>query len=145
MSPMSGHRIASALILSLCFLTASGRWSTRAGGPTYEVDPAWPKPLPNHWILGAVAGVAVDAATTSGSFIVPRRFNRTRPDPNWRGAPPVLEFDRRQAARHGAGRGRLRVAAFRARDLRGREDRVWMGGAGDKDAHILKFTRTASS
>jgi hypothetical protein len=21
----------------------------------------WPKPLPNHWILGSVTGVAVDA------------------------------------------------------------------------------------
>src|SRR5438105_3080648 len=28
--------------------------------PTYRVDPFWPKPLPNHWILGAVAGLAVD-------------------------------------------------------------------------------------
>jgi hypothetical protein len=27
--------------------------------PTFKVDPFWPKPLPNHWILGAVAGVAV--------------------------------------------------------------------------------------
>jgi DNA-binding beta-propeller fold protein YncE len=28
--------------------------------PTYVVDPLWPKPLPNHWILGSVTGVAVD-------------------------------------------------------------------------------------
>jgi hypothetical protein len=28
--------------------------------PNYEVDPMWPKPLPNQWILGAVVGVAVD-------------------------------------------------------------------------------------
>src|SRR6266849_959931 len=28
--------------------------------PTFEVDPLWPKPLPNHWILGSVTGVAVD-------------------------------------------------------------------------------------
>ena len=27
----------------------------------FEVDPFWPKPLPNQWILGQVAGVAVDA------------------------------------------------------------------------------------
>ncbi|HMB78756.1 MAG TPA: hypothetical protein VKI43_01765, partial [Vicinamibacterales bacterium] len=26
--------------------------------PTYTVDPAWPKPLPNHWLVGAVVGVA---------------------------------------------------------------------------------------
>ena len=28
--------------------------------PTFRVDPAWPKPLPKHWIVGAVVGVAVD-------------------------------------------------------------------------------------
>lgn len=29
--------------------------------PSFEVDPFWPKPLPNHWVLGSVTGVAVDA------------------------------------------------------------------------------------
>jgi len=29
--------------------------------PRLEVDPFWPKPLPNHWVIGAVIGVAVDA------------------------------------------------------------------------------------
>ena len=28
--------------------------------PTFEVDPLWPKPLPNHWVLGQTIGVAVD-------------------------------------------------------------------------------------
>jgi DNA-binding beta-propeller fold protein YncE len=27
----------------------------------YEVDRAWPKPLPNHWILGSTVGLAVDS------------------------------------------------------------------------------------
>src|SRR5215216_5639526 len=29
--------------------------------PSFDVDPLWPKPLPNHWLLGSVTGVAVDA------------------------------------------------------------------------------------
>src|SRR6185369_8245966 len=29
--------------------------------PRFTVDPSWPKPLPNHWIVGAVVGVAVDS------------------------------------------------------------------------------------
>lgn len=29
--------------------------------PRFEVDPFWPKPLPNHWVLGSVTGVAVDS------------------------------------------------------------------------------------
>jgi hypothetical protein len=30
-----------------------------AASPEYQVDPFWPKPLPNDWILGQVAGVTV--------------------------------------------------------------------------------------
>lgn len=29
--------------------------------PVFKVDPLWPKPLPNHWVLGSVTGIAVDA------------------------------------------------------------------------------------
>src|SRR5712692_9141805 len=29
--------------------------------PRFEVDPMWPKPLPNHWVMGAVIGASVDA------------------------------------------------------------------------------------
>ena len=40
----------------------------QAAAPSFQVDPLWPKPLPNHWLLGSVTGVAVDcAAITSGS------------------------------------------------------------------------------
>jgi DNA-binding beta-propeller fold protein YncE len=30
------------------------------GNPRFTVDTAWPKPLPNNWLVGQVAGVAVD-------------------------------------------------------------------------------------
>jgi hypothetical protein len=29
--------------------------------PRFQVDAGWPKPLPNDWIMGQAAGVAVDA------------------------------------------------------------------------------------
>jgi DNA-binding beta-propeller fold protein YncE len=29
--------------------------------PSFAADPLWPKPLGNHWLLGSVTGVAVDA------------------------------------------------------------------------------------
>jgi DNA-binding beta-propeller fold protein YncE len=38
---------------------AQGR--TAAQAPRFEVEPLWPKPLPNHAIIGSVTGVAVDA------------------------------------------------------------------------------------
>jgi hypothetical protein len=27
----------------------------------FQVDPLWPKPLPNHWLLGSITGLAIDA------------------------------------------------------------------------------------
>lgn len=38
--------------------------ATVAGGPRYAVDALWPKPLPNNWILGQVAGIAIDRNDT---------------------------------------------------------------------------------
>jgi hypothetical protein len=29
--------------------------------PMFEVDPFWPKPLPNHWVTGSTIGLSVDA------------------------------------------------------------------------------------
>ena len=40
------------------------RWSAEAQAakqaPVFEVDPLWPKPLPNHWVTGSTIGLAVD-------------------------------------------------------------------------------------
>ena len=33
-----------------------------AQAPRFEVDPLWPKPLPNHWVIGATIGVTADAS-----------------------------------------------------------------------------------
>ncbi|MCX6599538.1 MAG: hypothetical protein NTV70_24550 [Acidobacteria bacterium] len=49
---------------------AGGTWllerraAVEAAGPTaprFEVDPMWPKPLPNHWVVGNIIGLTVDA------------------------------------------------------------------------------------
>jgi len=35
--------------------------SARGGqAPIFEVDPFWPKPLPNHWVMGSTIGLSVD-------------------------------------------------------------------------------------
>ena len=36
--------------------------TTNEGGssPKFLLDPAWPKPLPHHWLMGDVGGIAVD-------------------------------------------------------------------------------------
>ena len=70
--------------------------------PMFEVDPFWPKPLPDHWVLGSAIGVGVDSR--DHVFIVHRQASiaeRTEggadADPPigecCRAAPPVLEFD----------------------------------------------------
>ena len=41
------------------------RWRAQGAGakqaPIFEVDPLWPKPLPNHWVTGSTIGLSVDA------------------------------------------------------------------------------------
>jgi hypothetical protein len=38
-----------------------GTLSAHAQGPAFRVDPYWPKPLPNNWIIGQVGGISIDA------------------------------------------------------------------------------------
>jgi DNA-binding beta-propeller fold protein YncE len=69
--------------------------------PVFEVDPLWPKPLPNHWLLGNTIGVSVDAQDhvwiihRGGSLEAKEVYATANPPaasccvP----APPVLEFD----------------------------------------------------
>ena len=72
-----------------------------AMAPRFEVDPMWPKPLPNHWILGQTIGVSVDAQDhvwiihRAGSLEPGEQHATTNP-PTAKccaPAPPVLEFD----------------------------------------------------
>src|SRR5450432_2121313 len=76
----------------------------RAAGvmaPRFEVDPMWPKPLPNHWLLGNVIGVSVDS--NDHIWIIHRAAALERMETYAAAtppaaecclpAPPVLEFD----------------------------------------------------
>jgi len=69
--------------------------------PRFEVDPLWPKPLPNHWILGQTIGVSVDARDhvwiihRAGSLEPGEVHATTTPQTAQccAPAPPILEFD----------------------------------------------------
>src|SRR5580700_11291043 len=41
----------------------SGVYNTSPSGktPNFVVDPSWPQPLPNNWILGQIGGLYVDS------------------------------------------------------------------------------------
>src|SRR5262245_31285633 len=69
--------------------------------PRFEVDPLWPQPLPNHWILGQTIGVSVDAKDhiwiihRAGSLEDNEKHATTTPQiaQCCKPADPVLEFD----------------------------------------------------
>src|SRR5689334_24680577 len=69
--------------------------------PRFEVDPMWPKPLPNHWLLGQTIGVSVDAQDHvwiihRGSALEAKETYALTNPPGAScclPAPPVLEFD----------------------------------------------------
>ncbi|HYV98584.1 MAG TPA: hypothetical protein VE967_14100 [Gemmatimonadaceae bacterium] len=124
--------------------------------PRFEVDPMWPKPLPNHWVLGNVIGVGVD--DRDHVFIVHRQDTADQMSTNDASglkmpaecctvAPPVIEFDPD---------GNV-VAAWGGPPADGKyvwpssnhgitidnKGNVWIGGNGSPpatDSHILKFT-----
>jgi DNA-binding beta-propeller fold protein YncE len=110
--------------------------------PTFEVDPMWPKPLPNRWLVGAVAGVAVDDRDHVWIVHRPSTLQPNETRSIWRAAPPVLQFDpdgTLVSSWGGPGSG------YEWPDLEHGiyvdDEHVWLGGGGEKDAQVLKFTR----
>jgi DNA-binding beta-propeller fold protein YncE len=89
--------IASAVLQKRAVVHAAG--GTQA--PRFEVDPMWPKPLPNHWLQGQTIGVSVDANDhiwiihRAGSLEPGEQHASTTPPTAQccAAAPPVLEFD----------------------------------------------------
>jgi DNA-binding beta-propeller fold protein YncE len=131
---------------------AEGQSTVQA--PMFEVDPFWPRPLPNHWVLGSSVGVTVDAR--DHVFIIHRgaatlnerteiglaTTPRTAEDcclP----APPILEFDAAgNVVGHwgGPGAGYEWPTSNHGVTVDDKGN-VWIGGNGKGDAHVLKFTR----
>lgn len=119
--------------------------------PVFEVDPFWPKPLPDKWVLGNAIGVGVDSR--DHVYIVHRQDTMneaengagTSPPTSecCKGAPPVLEFDPRGnlvKAWGGPGEGYVWPGSNHGISI-DRNDNIWIGGNGANDSHILKFSR----
>ena len=120
--------------------------------PRFEVDPFWPKPLPNHWLLGSTIGVWVDEQ--DHIWIIHRSSatlhnNEKGAELNppiaecCRGAPPVLVFDpagNLVRSWGGPGEGYEWPQSNHGIHV-DHKGNVWIGGNGEKDAHILKFTK----
>ena len=82
--------------------------------PRFEVDPFWPKPLPNHWLLGNAIGVWVDDQDNvwivhrgSATLAATEKALELKAGECCAGAPPVLVFDKQgNLVRHWGGPGR---------------------------------------
>jgi DNA-binding beta-propeller fold protein YncE len=146
--------VTSVLFARRVPLESSLAVQSRAGvrAPVFEVDPLWPKPLPNHWVLGSTIGVSVDAQDHVWIIHRPQTV-----EDNFKAAtftppigtcctpaPPVLEFDQAgNLVGHWGGPGQgyewpesnhgITV------DYKGN---VWIGGNGNTDTHVLKFSRS---
>ena len=121
--------------------------------PRFEVDPFWPKPLPNHWILGSTIGVGVDSR--DHVFIVHRGDStlNQRTEAGADANPPIARVLPRRRRRFSSSTRRAtscRRGAAPARAIPGRRritasrstTRTTSGSAAtaQTDSHILKFT-----
>jgi DNA-binding beta-propeller fold protein YncE len=123
-----------------------------AQAPRFEVDPFWPKPMPNHWLLGSTIGVDVDAQDvvwivhrSSATLNANERAAEVNPPiaECCKGAPPVLAFD--QAGNlvkswGGPGAGFEWPESNHGITIDGKGN-VWIGGNGANDGQVLKFTK----
>jgi DNA-binding beta-propeller fold protein YncE len=147
---------AAAAILAACGGNDDGgstgtEETTSKVAPKFEVDPFWPKPLPNHWVMGSAIGVHVD--TDDSVWIVHRsetvqatlRQVETKQGLCCAAAPPVLHFNADGTLMDAWGGPPANKAYDWPSSNHGifvdHHGNVWIGGNGGGDSHILKFTQ----
>jgi DNA-binding beta-propeller fold protein YncE len=120
--------------------------------PRFEIDPLWPKRLPNNWVLGQVIGVTVDAQ--DHVWIVHRDnlldANEAAASQNpptascCVKAPPVLEFDPSGTVvgHWGGPAPGYNWPASNHGIFVDHKSNVWIGANEGPDAHVLKFSKS---
>ena len=120
--------------------------------PEFRVDPFWPKPLPNNWILGQIGGIATDRHDHVWIYQRPRTLTDDERgaavDPPTskccKPAPPVLEFDAQGNFVQGWGGDGSGYDWPRSEHgiFVDANDHVWIAGNDkENDAQVLEFTR----
>ena len=144
--------------LALIFLVScSGNPEKKAatGVPQFNVDPYWPKPLPGNWMLGQVAGIAVDRNDNiwivhrPSSLLDDEKGAQLNP-PTTKcciAAPPVLQFDSAgNLLRSWGGKGAGYDWFVNEHGISVDDDgNVWVGGNDAKDHHLIQFTPGCTS
>ena len=117
--------------------------------PKFEVDPFWPKPLPNHWVMGMSIGVWVDNNDHIWMVHRANTIDRTISQLQrglgecCQAAPPVLEYDEAGNVVHawgGPGQGYDWPESNHGITV-DHKGNVWIGGNGGPDSQVLKFTQ----
>jgi hypothetical protein len=143
-----GILAVAEVMLQQAVTAQEGGGTVRA--PRFEVDPLWPKPLPNHWLLGSTIGVWVDERDhiwiihrSSATLDENEKGVELKTAECCAGAPPVLEFDAEGnlvQSWGGPGQGYEWPQSNHGIFV-DHKGNVWIGGNGAGDSHILKFTR----
>ena len=144
--------VISVLLAIGCtqFAPRGGEPQGAAGGPKFVVDPFWPKPLKDNWIIGQVAGLHVDSRDHVWIY---HRPGTQLPDEKLAKpgdaarccvmAPPVMEFD--AAGNYVQGWGGPGEGYDWPKNEHGLyvdpAGNVWVAGNDAADHMILKFTR----
>jgi hypothetical protein len=152
---IGGCFVATLAALAVIEYAIEQRAAAQAKGavmaPRFEVDPLWPKPLPNHWVIGQAIGLTIDSQ--DHVWIVHRDnllgANESAASQNpptascCVKAPPVLEFDPAGTiVGHwgGPGEGYDWPSSNHGITI-DHKGNVWIGANEGTDAHVLKFTR----
>ncbi len=126
--------------------------------PMFEVDPTWPNNLPNHWLMGATIGIDVDSQdliwvlhrNTMDQFVLNTEVGMMADPPVsecCQPGPPVLVFNQDgELVDSWGGPGTETGDYVWPESNHGltvdHMDNVWIGGNGQGDSHVLKFTRS---
>ena len=168
MNSPSTRLLSAAALLAIVLFSFAGQPSAEqakpANAPAFKVDPNWPQDMPNHWIMGAVTGVFVDAKQHVWVTHLPETLTEEelyeepwkvgtgpeagKPKPVQLGtcckaAPPVLEFDQQGKLVQGWGQGSFTDFTDWPREPHGifvdHQDNVWIGSYNRH--RVMKFTR----
>jgi len=144
------YALAAFVLLVAASCASNPDQSSVASVPQYKVDPFWPKPLPGNWILGQVAGIAVDRSDNVWILHRPRTLlddekgAQLKPPTSTccTAAPPVLQFDGAGNLLRGwGGPGAGYDWPVQEHGLFvDNEGNVWLAGNDAADHQILKFT-----
>lgn len=141
----------AAAIVSCSTTDKRDQGTTRAAVPQYRVDPFWPKPLRDNWILGQVSGIAVDSHDHVWIVHRPRTIleeekGALRKPPTTKcctPAPAVMEFD--EQGNYVQGWGGPGQGYDWPKNEHGiyvdPDGNVWIGANDNVDNQILKFSR----